>query len=75
MRSCDPTRTSPAVPLATLDRLVLDVVLGNRLALLADRALPGAERLPGAREPALVDHERRPVEGAFAATAAGVGPR
>ncbi|MGW4704161.1 hypothetical protein [Streptomyces sp. NPDC004285] len=46
-----------------------------RAALLADRALPAAERLPGARESALVDHERRPVEGAFAATAAGVGPR
>ncbi|MEE1818229.1 hypothetical protein PUR59_24835 [Streptomyces sp. SP18ES09] len=114
MRSCDPTRTSPAVPLATLDRLVLDAVLGGRVVLgrlphrtgrwalrrrldarhapptVADLCvrrplgLPGTPAarvrvlpvtVPGAREPALVDDERRPAEGAFAVASAGVGPR
>ncbi|MFD8205341.1 hypothetical protein ACFV2S_02840 [Streptomyces sp. NPDC059695] len=119
MRSCDPTRTSPAVPLATLDRLSPDVVLGSRVVLgrppyrigrwalrrgldarhtpltvadpcvrrplrLAGTPAAGVHALPVtvsgrplsvARESALADHERRPAEGAFAVTTAGVGPR
>ncbi|MFB6629165.1 hypothetical protein ACFCWY_04670 [Streptomyces sp. NPDC056362] len=114
MRSCDPTRTSPAVPLATLDRLVLDVVLGGRVVLgrLPHRTGPWALRrgldarhtpltvadlcvrrplglagtpaawvrvlpvtVPGARESALAEHERRAAEGAFVGARAGTALR
>ncbi|WP_426363724.1 wax ester/triacylglycerol synthase domain-containing protein [Streptomyces sp. E-08] len=45
------------------------------VTFLADRALPGAERLPEAWESALAAHERRAREGAFAMPCGGAATR